>query len=82
MDALRSQQVDVLNAIREADEGRREHEQRIPALVAAARECGVSWQSIGQVLRTSKQAAWERFGQNDPHSGRNQPPSTDAAYEG
>lgn len=50
---------------------------KLVSLVAAAREYGISWQQIGAVLGISKQAAWERFGRNDPHPARNSPPSRD-----
>lgn len=72
-----SQQQNVLSGLREALEALRRDEQKIINLVAAAREMGVSWQTIGDVLGISKQAAWERFGKSDPHPGRSLPPSQD-----
>ncbi len=66
------QHTDVLNAIREAREKRQQlridaqHiDERITALVAAAREYGISWQQIGTALGISKQAAHERYGSLD-----------------
>ena len=72
-----SQQQNVLSGLREAHEALRRDEQEVVRRVAAAREHGISWQSIGQVLGISKQAAWERFGKADPHPARNRPPSED-----
>lgn len=65
MDALERQQVSVLSALREAVEERREQQERIRALVLAAREHGVSWASIGNVLGMSKQSAWEQYARDD-----------------
>ena len=65
-----SQQRNVLSGLREAQEALRRDEQQVARLVAAAREYGISWQSIGKVLGISKQAAWERFGRGDPHPTR------------
>lgn len=72
---LQSQQINVLGGLREAHERLQQDEQEIARLVAAAREYGVSWSSIGSVLRVSKQAAWERYGKNDPHPARSRPPA-------
>ena len=74
------QQNNVLAALREAHEERQRQraetqriDERITSLVAAAREYGVSWQDIGTLLETSKQAAWERFGSLDSRfAGRGQ----------
>jgi hypothetical protein len=52
-------------ALREAHEERRVVNERITAIVAAAREYGISWQRIGHAIEMSKQAAWERFGSLD-----------------
>jgi hypothetical protein len=38
-----------------------ESERRLPALVAAARDQGLSWAEIGDLLGTSRTAAWQRF---------------------
>ena len=40
-----------------------ESERRLPHLVAAAREQGLSWAEIGDLLGTTRAAAWQRFGQ-------------------
>jgi len=40
-----------------------ESERRLPVLVAAAREQGLSWAEIGDLLGTTRAAAWQRFGQ-------------------
>jgi uncharacterized protein with PIN domain len=76
-DPLKMQQQNVLAGLRESHEQIRRSEDKISRLVAAAREMGVSWQSIGSVLGVSKQAAWERYGKNDPHPARNRPPEED-----
>jgi hypothetical protein len=77
MDNLQSQQVNVLSGLREAHEQLQRDGRRVASLVAAAREYGAPWSSIGSVLGVSKQAAWERFGKNDPHPGRSRPPAED-----
>jgi hypothetical protein len=56
------QHTNILAALREANEERRQVDERMTAIVAAAREYGISWQQIGQALEMSKQAAWGRFG--------------------
>ena len=70
--SIETQQHHVLSGLREAHEERERSERLIESLVAAAREYGASWTSIGQVLGVTKQAAWERYGRSDPHSVRNQ----------
>ena len=35
-------------------------------IVSEARAGGTSWQEIGDALGISKQAAWERYGQDQP----------------
>lgn len=78
MNHFQSQQVNVLSGLREAHEQLQRDEQQVERLVAAAREYGVSWSSIGSVLGVSKQAAWERFGSNDPHPIRSRPPGQES----
>lgn len=70
--AANPQHTDILNEIREAREKRQRLradadrvDERITALVAAAREHGISWQKIGAVLGVSKQAAHEHYGSMD-----------------
>ena len=74
---LESQQANVLSGLREAHASLRSNQTRVESLVAAAREYGISWQSIGTVLGISKQAAWERFGKTDLRPGHNRPPEED-----
>jgi hypothetical protein len=69
---LLSQQQNVLGGLRETLEERvavtesvRRLDERIASLVLAAREYGASWSAIAGVLGTSKQAAWERYGQRE-----------------
>ena len=77
VDSLRTQQRNVLAGLGEAHEEIQRNEEKVRRLVAAARGYGISWQEIGSVLGVSKQAAWERFGKNDPHPVRNRPPTED-----
>lgn len=77
IDPVQTQQTNVLNGIREAHEQVQRNEHEVVRRVAAAREMGVSWRSIGSVLGVSKQAAWERYGKNDPHPARSKPPTED-----
>jgi hypothetical protein len=39
-----------------------ECERLLPELVSAAREQGLSWAEIGDLLGTTRAAAWQRFG--------------------
>jgi hypothetical protein len=73
LDPARMQQTTVLNRLREAQEQVQRNEEKIRRLVAAAREHGISWQAIGSVLDVTKQAAWERYGRNDPDLNRSRP---------
>ncbi len=59
------QHQNILAAIRETREDAKRADDRLTALVSAARGYGISWQSIGHALGTSKQAAWERYGSLD-----------------
>jgi hypothetical protein len=76
-DPLKSQQNNVLQSLREAHEQLQGNDERVSRLVAAARELGSSWRSIGAVLGVSKQAAWERYGKSDPHPVHSKPPKED-----
>ena len=75
IDPHQTQQANVLSGIRAVHEQVRRHEQEVARRVAAARKIGVSWNSIGSVLGVSKQAAWERYGKNDPHPAARRPPA-------
>lgn len=77
VEPLRTQQMNVLDGLREAHDQVQRNEKELRRLVAAAREYGIPWQEIGAVLGVSKQAAWERFGKTDPHPARNRPPTED-----
>jgi hypothetical protein len=59
------QHQNILAAIRETRVDAKRADDRLAALVSAARGYGISWQSIGHALGTSKQAAWERYGSVD-----------------
>ena len=50
-----------LHAIREAASQRATTERRVAEAVAAAREAGVSWSAIGNMLGTSGEAARKRY---------------------
>lgn len=50
-----------LHAIREAVSQRAATERRVAEAVAAAREAGVSWSAIGNMLGTSGEAARKRY---------------------
>jgi hypothetical protein len=60
-----SQQTNILGGLRETHDKRKQLDERITSMVAAARAYGVSWQQIGQALDMSKQSAWGRFGDLD-----------------
>ncbi len=48
----------------------RSAEEQLAATVARARESGHTWAEIGQILGTSRQAAFQRFGRPaDPRTG-------------
>ena len=62
--------ADPLDRISGALEARRAAEEMLAASVDAARAAGVTWQAIGDVLGTSRQAAFQRFGHPiDPRTG-------------
>ena len=61
---------DPVGRITGALEVRRAAESLLGASVDAARAAGVTWQAIGDVLGTSRQAAFQRFGHPiDPRTG-------------
>ena len=53
--------ADDVAVIRDADELARRSRERLHELVATARKRGTSWQSIGDALGVSRQAAFKRF---------------------
>ena len=58
--------ADILEAL----EARKRADEALAAAVDAARATGVTWQAIGDVLGTSRQAAFQRFGHPvDPRTG-------------
>lgn len=57
----RSLPADPVEALRVLTEGEAELEQLRLDRVRAAREAGVSWARIGEVLGMSRQAAWEYY---------------------
>jgi hypothetical protein len=63
--------ADPLHRIREAMQVRRLADAALAAAVDAARAAGRTWQQVGDVLGTSRQAAFQRFGHPvDPRTGR------------
>jgi hypothetical protein len=61
----------TLEAIGAARAMARDVERELATAVARAREAGHTWEEIGQVLGTSRQAAFQRFGRPaDPRTGR------------
>jgi hypothetical protein len=59
-----------LDGVRQALEVRRRADQQLAEAVDAARAAGCTWQQIGDVLGTSRQAAFQRFGRPvDPRTG-------------
>jgi Protein of unknown function (DUF3887) len=62
--------VPPLDAVRQALAALREAEAQLRASVEAARESGHTWAEIGDVLGTTRQAAFQRFGRAiDPRTG-------------
>lgn len=62
--------TDRLQALRVADAGVAEAQQRLRVAVEQARAQGSSWAEIGDVLGVSRQAAFKRFGApRDPRDG-------------
>jgi hypothetical protein len=65
------EQPDALAAIDHALTLARRAEEGLAMTVARARESGHTWAEIGQILGTSRQAAFQRFGRPaDPRTGR------------
>lgn len=62
---LRRPAGDEVVMIRRADELVRRSQERLSELVSTARSSGVSWQTIGDALGVSRQAAFKRFGTRD-----------------
>lgn len=61
----------TLEAVGAARAVARDAERELAMAVARAREAGHTWEKIGQVLGTSRQAAFQRFGRpEDPRTGR------------
>lgn len=70
----------TLEAVGAARAMARDAERELATAVACAREAGHTWEEIGQVLGTSRQAAFQRFGRPaDPRTGR---PMAEAALPG
>jgi hypothetical protein len=70
------QHTNILAGLRETCEERerirgdaKRVDDKLVSLVVVAREHGISWQEVGAVLGTSKQAAWERYGWLDKREG-------------
>ena len=55
----------LFTSLREAGDRRRTEEENVRNCVFACRKAGLSWEAIGAALGMSKQAAWERFRNDD-----------------
>lgn len=76
------QQPDAAGAIRGALKMRAAADAVVRAVVVDARESGMTWQSIGDALGVTRQAAFQRYGRpTDPATGQplDAPPIPDAA---
>jgi hypothetical protein len=72
----------ALAAIGQAQALARSAEEELAMSVAQARESGHTWAEIGQVLGTSRQAAFQRFGRpTDPRTGQPMAPVVPGARE-
>jgi hypothetical protein len=72
----------ALAAIGQAQALARSAEEELAMSVAQARESGHTWAEIGQVLGTSRQAAFQRFGRPaDPRTGQPMAPVVPGARE-
>jgi uncharacterized protein DUF3887 len=70
-DGAGDDRADPLAGIRHALDVRRRADLVLAAAVDAARAAGCTWQQVGDVLGTSRQAAFQRFGHPvDPRTGR------------
>jgi hypothetical protein len=70
-DGAEGDRADPLAGIRHALDVRRRADVVLAAAVDAARAAGCTWQQVGDVLGTSRQAAFQRFGHPvDPRTGR------------
>jgi hypothetical protein len=77
---LADDRIGALEAIGVAQEVARDAEEGLAMTVARARESGHTWAEIGQVLGTSRQAAFQRFGRPaDPRTGRPMEPAVPGA---
>jgi hypothetical protein len=72
----------ALAAIGQAQARARSAEEELAMSVVQARESGHTWAEIGQVLGTSRQAAFQRFGRPaDPRTGQPMAPVVPGAVE-
>jgi hypothetical protein len=62
---MEASKPDPLARIVAASKAAGDADAELHAAVTAAREAGVTWAAIGEVLGTTRQAAFKRFGQND-----------------
>jgi hypothetical protein len=70
-DGAEADRADPLAGIRHALDARRQADLVLAAAVDAARAAGCTWQQVGDVLGTSRQAAFQRFGHPvDPRTGK------------
>jgi uncharacterized protein DUF3887 len=70
-DGAEHDRADPLAGIRHALDVRRQADLVLAAAVDAARAAGCTWQQVGDVLGTSRQAAFQRFGHPvDPRTGQ------------
>jgi hypothetical protein len=70
-DGAELDRADPLAGIRHAMDVRRQADLVLAAAVDAARAAGSTWQQVGDVLGTSRQAAFQRFGHPvDPRTGQ------------
>lgn len=63
VDSLEWRDAGALRAIAEARDAAERAEATLREAVSSARNAGMTWASIGAVLRVSRQAAQQRFGQ-------------------